>query len=229
MFLCFFAFFLSRFCLSLCALACARFFSGSFLRGVCGRVCVLVSALACACGPAFSGCGVDFATLRVRSPSYFHLSRPFPPHLRIMSEDPSAQAKAAAEQAKADAAMMRKAAEDPTEIHTVLDAEFEKKNYLKVHQKLTCVLFYVVQKKLIAWLLIGSGGTIWLPGHVCVKLWKKSDFAFLCCFAGLCVCVCACVCGMDVVGADSTPARFSSSTPTWRLGGASRACATCCR
>lgn len=85
-----------------------------------------------------------------------------------MSEDPSAQAKAAAEQAKADAAMMRKAAEDPTEIHTVLDAEFEKKNYLKVHQKLTCVLFYVVQKKLIAWLLIGSGGTMLGCRGMCV-------------------------------------------------------------
>ncbi len=51
----------------------------------------------------------------------------------------NAQAKAAEEQAKADAAAMRKAAEDPTEIHVILDAQFAAKNYLKVHQKLTCV------------------------------------------------------------------------------------------
>ena len=56
--------------------------------------------------------------------------------------DAEAQAAAAAAQAKEDAAMMRKAAEDPTEIHVMLDAEFEKKNYLKVHQKLTYVPYY---------------------------------------------------------------------------------------
>ena len=54
-----------------------------------------------------------------------------------MAEDHEAQAVAAAAQAKADAALMRKAAEDPTEIHVLLDKEFDKKNYLKVHQKLT--------------------------------------------------------------------------------------------
>ncbi len=55
-----------------------------------------------------------------------------------MAEDAeSAQAAAAAAQAKADAHLMREAASDPTRIHEMLDAEFEKNNYLKVHQKLT--------------------------------------------------------------------------------------------
>ena len=58
-----------------------------------------------------------------------------------MSEAEVDHAAAAAAQAKEDARMMREAAEDPTAIHVKLDAEFEKKNYLKVHQKLTCVPF----------------------------------------------------------------------------------------
>lgn len=58
-----------------------------------------------------------------------------------MADDAAAQAAAAAAQAKEDAAMMRKAASDPTEIHVKLDAEFEAKNYLKVHQKLMEVFF----------------------------------------------------------------------------------------
>lgn len=58
--------------------------------------------------------------------------------------DAEAHAKAAAEQAKQEAALLRKAAEDPTEIHVVLDAEFEKKNFLKVHQKLTFVYFILM-------------------------------------------------------------------------------------
>lgn len=58
-----------------------------------------------------------------------------------MSEAEVDHAAAAAAQANEDARMMREAAEDPTAIHVKLDAEFEKKNYLKVHQKLTEVFF----------------------------------------------------------------------------------------
>jgi len=58
-----------------------------------------------------------------------------------MADDAAAQAQAAAAQAKEDAKLMREAASDPTKIHVVLDAEFEKKNYLKCHQKLMEVFF----------------------------------------------------------------------------------------
>lgn len=59
-----------------------------------------------------------------------------------MAENSEVQAQAAAAlQAKEDARLMREAASDPTKIHVILDNEFEKKNYLKVHQKLTEVFF----------------------------------------------------------------------------------------